>query len=180
MAVSHHIHAPLPPRRVSQATGYLPPGSSGGGTGHGITGPGAPAYPKLVILTPCPVNQPFPLLYTDMDLTLWVSIPPLCFFCSALFRYMNQPIIILRDSGHTHLLTLDSFFLHRSSHRDARPVEGESNGRGHHNSPLRCPTCLYTPSTVLIHCSVSTLAVTVPPKDKSAFIIPKVSTCRNK
>ena len=144
VAASHHIHAPLPP------------------------GPDAPAYPKLVTLTPvtpCPVSHPFPMLYTDKDPTLWVSIPPLCFFCSALFRYMNQPIIILWDSGHTHLLTLDSFFLHRSSHRDARPVEGESNGRGHHNSPLRCPTGLYMPSTVLVHCSVSTLAVTVPPKD---------------
>ena len=147
MAASHHIHAPLPPRLVSQVTGYLPPGSSGGGTGHGITGPGAPAYPKLVTLTPvtpCPVNQPFPLLYIDKDLTLWVSIPPLCFFCSALFRYMNQPIIILRDNGHTHLLTLDSFFLHRSSHRDARSVEGESNGRGHHNS-------LYTTAYILAY-----------------------------
>ena len=30
-------------------------------------------------VTPCPVNQPFPLLYTDNALTLWVSIPPSCF-----------------------------------------------------------------------------------------------------
>ena len=82
MAALHHIHEPLPLRLVSQVTGYLPSGSSGGGTGHGIAGPDAPEYPKLVtqtLVTPCPVNQPFPLLYTDKDLTLWVSIPPLCF-----------------------------------------------------------------------------------------------------
>ena len=47
MAASHHVYAPLPPRLVSQVTGYLPPGSSGGGTGHGIAGPGAPEYPML-------------------------------------------------------------------------------------------------------------------------------------
>ena len=86
------LHAPLPPRLVSQVTGYLPPGSSGGGTGHGIAGLDAPEYPNLVTQTPvtsCPVNQPFPLLYTDRDLTLWISIPPLCFFRSALSRYLN-------------------------------------------------------------------------------------------
>ena len=33
---------------VTQVTGYLPPGSSGGGTGHGITGPVAPEYPNSV------------------------------------------------------------------------------------------------------------------------------------
>ena len=33
----HDVYAPLPPRLVSQVTGYLPPGSSGGGTGYGLT-----------------------------------------------------------------------------------------------------------------------------------------------
>ena len=47
MEASHHVYAPLPPRLVSQVTGYLPPGSSGGGTGHGLAGPGATEYPML-------------------------------------------------------------------------------------------------------------------------------------
>ena len=66
VATSHHIQAPLPPRLVSQVTGYFPPGSSGGGTGHGIAGPDVPEYPNLVTqtpVTPCPVNQPFPLVH---------------------------------------------------------------------------------------------------------------------
>ena len=53
MAASHHIHVPLPPRLVSQVTGYLPPGSSGGGTGHGIAGPDAPEYPNLSHTNTC-------------------------------------------------------------------------------------------------------------------------------
>ena len=48
VAAPHYLHASLPPRLVTQVTGYLPPVSSGGGTGLGITGPGAPEYPNLV------------------------------------------------------------------------------------------------------------------------------------
>ena len=61
MEASHHVYMPLPPRLVSQVTGYLPPGSSGGGTDYGLTEPGAPVYPMLSHckpVTPCPVIKP--------------------------------------------------------------------------------------------------------------------------
>ena len=64
VAAPHYLHAPLPPRLVTQVTGYLPPGSSGGGSGYGITGPGAPEYPNLVTPYTCDSLSSQPALST--------------------------------------------------------------------------------------------------------------------
>ena len=90
LASSHHLHMPLSQRLVPQVTGHLPPGSSGGGAGHGITWPLAPEYlteTHDTRMASCPVHQPFHCCTLARPLILWVSIPPLRFSFTAMSRY---------------------------------------------------------------------------------------------